>query len=75
MQKVETEGIDPKYLMCMMCEYSTHHTDGRIECDYEDDNGEVKPELSPNYECDAFEVYAPNLVAVLERLIKEFRGK
>lgn len=69
------ERIDPDYLMCMLCKNSAHYTNGKIECEYEDEDGELKPKLLKNFECGEFNFYAPNLVEVLVRIIKEIRGK
>jgi len=67
------ERIDPDYIMCMLCEYSCYYKNGKIECEYEDEDGETNPNLKKNFECDEFTFYAPNLVEILIRIIKEVR--
>ena len=67
--------INSENVMCMCCSYVCYYTDGRIECEWEDDEGKGTTELMKNFDCGDFDFNPVNLIEFLVRLMKEVRNK
>lgn len=69
------DEINIEYIMCMVCKNSAFYKNGKIECEYEDEEGSINSELRKNFDCHNFDFYAPNLIELLIRIIKELQKK
>lgn len=68
------QKIDPDNLMCMICEYSCYKNDETIECEYEDEDGNINPNLMKNFDCDEFKFSPIDLIEVLVCIVKEMNN-
>lgn len=60
--------------MCMICKYCCYNNDGTIECEAEDEDGNIYPNLLKNFDCSVFEFSPIYLIEVLVHIVEEMNN-